>query len=230
MRVAAIQSSYIPWKGYFDIIHDVDTFIFYDDLQYTKRDWRSRNRIKSASGPQWLTIPVGGRTDRLICDVAIEDPDWQKNHWGRLKQSYGRTPHFPRYAPLFEEIYLGQQWGNLSLLNQQLIQRIARDCLGIRTCFADSRQFVAEGRKLDRLIDLLKKAGASHYISGPSARAYIDPLQFEAAGIALEFKEYGNYPEYGQLYPPFTHEVTVLDLLFHEGANAPWYIWGWRGN
>ncbi|WP_267226283.1 WbqC family protein [Dyella silvae] len=230
MRVAAIQSSYIPWKGYFDIIHDVDAFIFYDDLQYTKRDWRSRNSIKTPSGLQWLTIPVGGSTDRLICDVAIEDSSWQQNHWTRLKHSYGRAPYFSYYAPLLEEVYLAQRWSNLSVLNQQVTMRIARECLNITTRFLDSREFEAQGRKLDRLVDLVVKAGASHYISGPSARSYIDMAPFDAAGITVEFKDYGNYPEYEQLHPPFSHQVSVLDLLFHVGPNAPWYIWGWRGS
>ncbi len=230
MRVAVIQSNYLPWKGYFDIIHDVDTFIFYDDLQYTKNDWRNRNLIKTASGPQWLTIPVGSRAGRLICEVNLPDPSWQRVHWERLRQSYQRAPHFKRYATLLEDIYLGRRWDNLSVLNQYLIQLIATDLLGIRSSFMDSRQLAPEGRKLDRLIDLLKKAGATHYVSGPSARDYIDPVQFEQARIALEFKDYRGYPSYDQIHPPFSHQVSVLDLLFHQGPDAPWYIWGWRGN
>ena len=230
MRVAVIQSNYIPWKGYFDIIHDVDVFIFYDDLQYTKNDWRNRNQIKSSHGLQWLTIPVGQRSDRLICDVQIADSGWQKKHWEKLRHSYARAPFFSRYAPFLEDIYLDAHWDNLSVLNQSLITRIAGECLGIPTRFRDSREFSPEGRKLDRLVDLLRKAGATHYISGPSARAYIEPEQFERAGIGLEFKDYGSYPEYEQLHPPFTHAVSVLDLLFHAGPEAPWYIWGWRGN
>src|SRR5690349_15770355 len=112
MRVAVIQSNYIPWKGYFDIIHDVDVFIFYDDLQYTKNDWRNRNQIKSSYGLQWLTIPVGQRSDRLICDVQIADSGWQKKHWEKLRHSYARAPFFSRYAPFLEDIYLDAHWDN----------------------------------------------------------------------------------------------------------------------
>jgi hypothetical protein len=227
-RVAILQSSYIPWKGYFDIIHDVDLFVFHDDLQYTKGDWRNRNRIKTPRGAEWLTIPVGTREDRLICEVEIRDRSWAAKHWRRIAQSYSRAPHFESYRPWFEEAYLGRAWESLSELNQHLIRGISRDLLGLRTEFADSRDFRPEGRKLDRLLDLVRKAGAGLYVSGPAARSYIDPARFEEIGVQLAWKDYSGYPEYPQAYPPFVHEVTVLDLLFHVGPEAPAHIWGWR--
>ena len=227
-RVAVLQSSYIPWKGFFDIIHDVDLFIFHDDLQYTKGDWRNRNRIKTSRGAEWLTIPVGTREDRLICEVEIRDPAWATKHWRRIVQSYSRAPHFETYRPWLEEVYRGRAWESLSELNQHLIRGISRDLLGLRTEFADSRDLRPEGRKLDRLLDLLHKAGAGLYVSGPAARAYIDPARFEETGIQLVWKDYSGYPEYPQLFPPFVHEVTILDLLFHVGPEAPAHIWGWR--
>lgn len=227
-RVAVLQSSYIPWKGYFDIIHDVDLFVFHDDLQYTKGDWRNRNRIKTPRGAEWLTIPVGTREDRLICEVEIRDRSWAAKHWRRIAQSYDRAPHFETYRPWFEEVYLGRAWESLSELNQHLIRGISRDLLGLRTEFADSRDLRPEGRKLDRLLDLIQKAGAGLYVSGPAARSYIDPARFEEIGVQLVWKDYSGYPEYPQAFPPFVHEVTVLDLLFHVGTEAPAHIWGWR--
>ena len=227
-RVVVLQSNYIPWKGYFDLVRDADLFIFHDDLQYTKNDWRNRNKIKTPKGAEWVTIPVGTDERRLICDVAIKDTTWQVKHWNLLKQHYGKCPHFARYQTFFEEVYLGRQWGNLSELNQHLIRSISSELLNLKTAFRDSREYSLSGQKLDRLVELVTKAGADRYISGPAAKDYIDPSRFAEAGIELVWKDYSGYPEYPQRFPPFEHGVTILDLLFNVGPDAPWYIWGWR--
>lgn len=225
-----MQSNYIPWKGYFDLIHDVDVFIFYDDNQYTKNDWRNRNQLKGPGGAQWLTIPVGDRLDRLICEVELPAGNWATKHWRTIEQLYAKSPHFARYRGLFESIYLDMRWTLLSDLNQHLVRTIARDVLGIRTEFEDSRAYPTHGAKLDKLMDLLQRCGATHYLSGPAARDYIDPARFEAAGIALEWKSYAGYPEYPQRHGAFVHGVSILDVIFNTGPEAPRYIWGWRGS
>jgi hypothetical protein len=227
MRVAVLQSNYIPWKGYFDIIHDVDKFIFYDDVQYTKNDWRNRNRIKTAAGVQWLTIPTGSDLSQRICDVALPDPRWARKHWRTLHQAYSRAPHFRRYESLLSEVYLERRWERLSDLNQYLIIRIARE-LGLKTEFADARDFAANGARFERLLDLLIKADANVYVSGPSARDYIQPERLAQTGIELVYKSYDGYPEYQQRFPPFEHTVSILDLLFNTGPEAQHFIWGWR--
>jgi hypothetical protein len=227
-RVAVIQSNYIPWKGYFDIIHDVDLFVFYDDVQYTQRDWRNRNIVKTPNGPSWLTIPVGHSHDKRICDVEIQDTEWARRHWRMLQHCYRRAPHFDDYAQLLEAVYLERVWDNLSKLNQFLIRTIATEWLGIRVEFDDSRTFALTGVKSDRMLDLLKKVGAGTYVSGPAAKDYISEERFQDAGIELVWKDYEGYPEYPQLHPPFSHRVTILDLLFHVGPEAPHFIWGWR--
>lgn len=227
-RVAIIQSSYIPWKGYFDIIHDVDLFVFYDDVQYTKRDWRSRNTLKTPQGVRWLTIPVGKCDDRLICDVPMPEPSWAVDHWRRLEAAYGRTPYFADYRDYLRAFYLERQWPTLSAFNQALTVGIARDLLGITTTFADSRAFGLTGAKGGRILELVRKTGADVYVSGPAARAYLTEDSIREAGITVVWKDYRGYPEYPQAHPPFSHAVTVLDLLFHVGPRAPHYIWGWR--
>ncbi|MHB0976046.1 MAG: WbqC family protein [Candidatus Aquicultorales bacterium] len=227
-KVAVIQSNYIPWKGYFDIIHDADVFVFYDDVSYTKNDWRNRNKIKTTNGSTWLTIPTGDKINRLICEVALNDTLWANKHWKSICQYYSKAPYFKHFKPFFEEIYMGTRWLSLSQLNQFLIRSIAHDFLGITTVFKDSREFSVNGTNLERLLDLLTKAKAETYISGPSARAYIDKKQFENKRINLIYKDYSSYPKYPQFHPPFDHYVTILDLLFHTGPDAPYYIWGWR--
>lgn len=227
-RVAINQSNYIPWKGYFDLIHDVDVFLFYDDVQFTKNDWRNRNLVKTAAGRQWLTIPVGTDLNRRICDVTLDDPRWQRKHWKTLLQLYARAPFFAHYRPFLEEVYLGREWKRLSELNQFLIRTIARDQLGIRTAFRQASEFPSAGQKQDRVLGLLESVGAGIYVSGPAAKAYLDPDRFRAAGIELVWKDYSGYPEYPQFHPPFEHAVTILDLMLHVGPDAPSYIWGWR--
>ncbi len=228
-RVAVVQSNYIPWKGYFDVVRNVDLFVFYDDVQYTKFDWRNRNRIKTEQGSQWLTIPVGTDTRRTIRAVQMADPHWQQQHWRKISHNYSRARHYRRYSEFFRDIYLGRRWRNLSELNQFLIRSIARDFLGIDTEFANSHDYAPAGAKLDRLLDILAKVEATHYVSGPAGGNYIDPARFEEAGIELLWHSYSGYPEYEQLFPPFEHAVSIIDVLFNVGPDAPEFIWGWRG-
>jgi len=226
--IAIIQSNYIPWIGYFDIINDVDSFIFLDNVQYTNRDWRNRNYVKTVNGTAWLSIPVGADRNRLICDVKPIDNRWQDKHWKTLSHLYGKAPYFSKYAHFLEDFYLNHNWQSLSELNQYLIQHIAREFLGVDTDFIDSSQYEVKSSNQDRLLDLLQQTGGKQYVSGPSARDYIEENRFKSAGIELIWKDYSNYPEYPQFHPPFEHAVTILDLLFHTGPDASWYIWGWR--
>jgi hypothetical protein len=219
-KVAILQSNYIPWKGYFDLINMVDVFIFHDDLQYTKGDWRNRNLIKTPNGPQWLTIPCGTSEHRLICEVELSDHSWQSKHWSLIKANYERTEYFKRYRPFFEEIYLGTRWHNLSDMNQAIVTRIARELLGIKTEFEDSRKYSLTQRKAERVKELLLKCGAELYISGPAAKDYLSEEFLAEAGIKLTWMNYDGYLEYPQLYPPFTHQVSIIDLLFNTGERA----------
>ena len=223
-KVAILQSNYIPWKGYFDIIASVDLFIFHDDLQYTKNDWRNRNKIKTPRGPEWLTVPCGTDEKRLICEVALKDAGWQRKHWNLIKTYYGKTPHFSDYSAFFEEFYLNHEWTSLSEMNQTLIKEISSRFLDIHTQFEDARVYSATSRKEARVLELLKKAGATSYLSGPAAKAYIDESDFQKAGIELRWMDYSAYPEYPQLYPPFAHGVSIIDVLFNMGAGANKYM------
>jgi hypothetical protein len=220
-KVAILQSNYIPWKGYFDLIGSVDEFILYDDMQYTRRDWRNRNQIKTPQGVQWLTVPVRvkGKYDQKIRDTEIDGGDWAAAHWKALAQNYARAPHFAEIAAWLEPLYLTASYTHLSELNRRFIEAVCA-CLRIDTVISDSRDYTLVGGKTERLADLCAQAGGTEYVSGPSARDYVDESVFEHSGIKLTWFDYAGYPEYPQLWGEFAHGVTVLDLLFNCGKDA----------
>lgn len=224
--LGAIQSNYIPWKGYFDFIKESDVFVFYDDVDYTRKDWRNRNKVKTPQGTHWLTIPVRPPVGQKICEVTITDHQWQKNHWQNLVHYYSKAPFFHLYKHFFEEFYCKTQWTNLSELNHYLIKTISKEFLGLKTEFVDSRTLGLAGDQLDRVIDMVRKMECKTYLIGPAARSYILPSRFDAIGVGLSWKDYTGYPDYPQFFPPFDHAVSILDLLFHTGPAAPDYIWG----
>lgn len=220
-KVAILQSNYIPWKGYFDMIGAVDEFILYDDMQYTRRDWRNRNQIKTPQGVQWLTVPVRvkGKYDQKIRDTEIDGSDWAVAHWKALAQNYARAPHFAEIAAWLEPLYLAASYTHLSELNRRFIEAVCA-YLKIDTVISDSRDYTLVEGKTERLADLCAQAGGTEYVSGPSARDYVDESIFERSGIKLTWFDYAGYPEYPQLWGDFAHGVTVLDLLFNCGKDA----------
>ncbi|MBR8346997.1 WbqC family protein [Burkholderia ambifaria] len=220
-RIAIVQSNYIPWKGYFDLIAATDEFILYDDAQYTRRDWRNRNQIKTPQGVQWLTVPVQvkGRYHQSIRETEIDGTEWAEQHWTRLRQNYARAPHFARYAPELEALYLHGRHDTLSALNLAMLTWVNRQ-LGIATRMSSSSDYTLEGDRTDKLLNLCLQAGATEYLSGPAARDYLDESRFAAAQVAVRWFDYPAYPPYAQLWGEFVHGVTVLDVLFHCGPDA----------
>lgn len=224
-KVAIVQSNYIPWKGYFDMIAVADEFILYDDMQYTRRDWRNRNQIKTPQGPQWLTVPVKvkGKYHQTIRETEIDGTDWAEAHWKALGKNYRRAPYFEEVAALFEPLYLQRQHTQLSVLNRELIEAVCA-YLGITTKISNSWDYALIDGKTERLADLCAQAGGTEYISGPAAKDYIEEHIFTERNITLTWFDYAGYPEYQQLWGEFTHGVTILDLLFNCGKNAPRYM------
>jgi len=218
-RIAAVQSNYIPWKGYFDLIGSVDEFVLYDDVQYSKGSWRNRNRIKTPNGVIWLTIPVSVSLGDLIKDVKIADPRWAQDHWNRLAISYSGAPCFEEMAEAIRRLYDNPPSLFLTDVNRAFIERICL-ALGIGTKLSHSVDYQLAGDRNQRLVDLCLKAGATEYVSGPAAECYLDNALFRENGIAVTFFQYEGYLAYSQVFPPFTHEVSVLDLLFHLGKRA----------
>lgn len=221
MRVGIIQPSYIPWRGYFDFISSVDAFVFLDDVQYTLRDWRNRNRIKTQQGLRWLTVSVRSPHRQRICDVEIDNStQWQKKHTQSLRHAYGAAPFFRLYFEEFSEII--RQEHSLSALDIRLTRWIM-DKLDIHVPTFLSSEMAPRGTSTARLMDILLQLGADAYLSGPSAAAYLDTALFRQHNIQLEFKSY-DYIPYPQMYGPFVSTVSVLDLLFNTGPEASKYL------
>ena len=225
MRLAIVQSNYVPWKGYFDLIQSVDEFVLFDDVQYTRRDWRNRNIIKTVRGPAWLTIPVKTTGEYLtaIKDIVVTDQGWPRHHWKTIAATYGRAPFFRQFADQFEPLYASMAEPHLSRINRVLLEAVC-GVLGICTTLSWSMDYKLEAGRTERLVGICRQAGASTYVSGPSARDYIDAECFHAAGIGLEFFDYDGYPEYPQLYGPFEHRVSIIDLLCQTGPEAPRFL------
>jgi hypothetical protein len=225
--VAIVQSNYIPWKGYFDLIRSVDEFVILDDVQYTRRDWRNRNRLKSPDGVRWLSIPVEvkGRYHQRIDETLISDPDWARRHWTTLSAWYGRAPCFRLYRAVLEELYLGTHQRCLSQINRRFLEALC-GLLKISTPLTWSSEYCTAGHKTERLLGICLAAGATRYVSGPSAHMYLDESRFRAEGIEVVWMSYDGYPEYPQLHAPFEHRVSVLDLLLNVGDDASSYMTG----
>jgi hypothetical protein len=224
-KAAIVQSNYIPWKGYFDLINMVDEFILLDDVQYTRRDWRNRNQIKTPHGLLWLTIPVDvkGKYTQKIKDTTISDPKWAHRHWQTIVSNYSKAKHFRSFRETLEGLFLAPGERFLSEVNFRFLTAISR-ALGIRARISQSMDYRVSEGKNERLIELCKQVGATEYLSGPSARGYIDEECFRANGIGVRFMDYGGYPVYDQLYPPFEHAVSFVDLLLNVGPEAPRFM------
>ena len=224
---AILQPSYIPWRGYFHQIQKSDVFVFYDDVQYDKHGWRNRNRVKTANGTVWLSVPVrhkGNVTQGIpIKDIEIAwDQLWSAKHWATVTQSYARAPHFRRYAPLLEPYYAGRPRLLVDLTINLTIE-LAR-ALGLETRFVRSSELGIGGHRTARLLAILQALGADRYVCGPASRAYLEEDELTAAGIAVEYMRY-DYPTYPQLHPPFDGQVSILDPLFMLGPEAPRQMW-----
>lgn len=225
MRICIIQSCYIPWRGFFDLIGRCDEYVVFDNVQYVTGHWHNRNRIKTANGVQWLTIPVisKGRSDQPIDQVEIEKP-WADKHWRALELAYRRAPHFEQLGPAVKGWYeAADKQARLTDVNRIFLLGIAA-LLGLNTRIVGDDAYPAPGAKTERLLGIARAAGADRYLSGPSARAYFDEAMFIAAGITPEWMSYNGYPEYAQLHGEFEPAVTTLDLLFNTGLEASRYL------
>jgi WbqC-like protein len=222
MRVAIVQSCYVPWKGYFDLIRSADHFILLDDVQYSRGDWRNRNRIKTAQGLKWISIPLhhSGTFPALIHDMRVNDPNWMRSHHSLIEQAYRAAPGWTVLRAWLAEELLQAHEPMLSDVNERLTRSLCR-MLGIATPITRSEAYGVQCEDpTERVVRLCQAVGATRYLSGPSARDYIDEQRFREAGIALEYFDYSGYPEYPQPHGPFEHAVSILDVIACLGTEA----------
>ena len=220
-KIAISQSNYLPWRGYFDLISLVDEFVIFDEMQYTRRDWRNRNKVKTQNGSLWLTVPVEvkGKYFQKIRETKINGSSWKENHWKTLKGNYIKAPFFNDLEEELKKIYLYEDFKYLSKLNRRLIDLIC-NYLGINTIIRDSFEFSLAEDKTERLVEICKQIGAEEYISGPSAKNYIDKEKFKNNNIKLSYIDYSGYQEYKQLWGAFENNLSIIDLLFNCGKES----------
>ena len=221
MILTAHQPVYLPWLGLFHKIALSDAYVFLDTVQYLKKDWNNRNKIKTAQGPIWLTVPVlvKGKFDQILKDVQINNSiPWQRKHWKSLQVNYTKAPYFHRYADFFEDIY-HREWQYLAELNEAIL-RFLLDALGIRVRFIKaSTETSLEGRKSDLVLDMCLKLEADIYIFGVLGRDYAEVDKFTQSGIKVIFQDY-QHPKYTQQFGEFEPYMSVIDLLFNEGDRS----------
>lgn len=224
-RVAIIQSSYIPWRGFFSAVALCDAFIFLDSVQFTRRDWRTRNAIKTAQGVLWLSLPAmqKGNFHASIDSVRIADPSWSRKHLMSIETAYRRAPHFDAVFPFVRELFQSvAELQTLSEVNQTMTRALC-EALELNTRFVRDidllpREAMAEMRPTDRLVQLSASIGAVTYLSGPSAKSYLDEGEFNKRGIQVAWMDYSRFAEpYPQLWGAFVPAVSIIDTLLNLG-------------
>lgn len=218
MKIAISQSNYIPWAGYFGLISKCDAFVFLDDVQFTSRDWRSRNRIKTANGLKWLSIPVGDSLSRRICEVKLPDNDWKKSHMSSIIASYRGASNFQAGVNFIQTIYNEFELETLSDFNQSCTKYIASEILGLNCTFLDSREITHAGTGSDRILSICKILSATKYVSGPSAASYLKVDDFSFNDIEVAFVDYSKMSSYDQLHGDFIPNVSIIDMVFNVAS------------
>jgi len=218
--LVVLQPGYLPWLGYFDLLHRADVFVHYDDVQFDKHGWRNRNRVKGSRGAVWLTVPVrhSGRFGQSILDVETDDrQDWRRKHLSTIAQLYARAPFVDTILPRLRDI-LDRPWPRLVELDLATIDWLAVE-LGVSTPRHRASALAIGGDRNERLLNLCRHFGATRYLSGNAARAYLDVEQFAAAGIEVTWHDY-LHPVYPQLHNAFVPYLSILDLLLNVGAGS----------
>jgi hypothetical protein len=219
-KVIITQSNYIPWKGYFSTMRHATHIVLYDDAQYTRRDWRNRNKIITPNGPSWLSIPIDvkGKFHQKVNEAKVKDKGWALDHWNKICQNYKKSDNFQQYSKEFETLYTEtlKECEFLTDINRQMLQKCI-ELLDINIEILDSRDFEIHGGKTGKLINICKDLGADEYFTGPAAKGYIDEEMFVENDIKLSYYNLDNFPIYKQLWDGFDHNVSILDMFFNLG-------------
>ena len=218
--LTAHQPVYLPWLGLFHKIAVADQFISFDQVQYLRKDWNNRNKIKTNQGDIWLTVPVlsKGSMEKPICDIEINNSlAWGKKHWKSIEMAYKKAPHFDRYGGFFQDVY-SQHWETLETLNTHML-RWFLEVLGITVPVRSAGEYDFQGAKSDLVLDMCRTVGADIYVFGALGRDYADVEVFERGGVRPVFQNY-LHPTYSQLHGDFISHLSILDLLFNHGPDS----------
>jgi hypothetical protein len=222
-KVIITQSNYIPWKGFFTTMKKATHLVLYDDMQYTRRDWRNRNKIVTSLGSRWISIPIvnKGLYHQKINEAVVSENNWNVNHWSIIKQNYSKAPYFNQYGQIFSEIYNSELKNVhfLSRINRILLERCIK-MLGIEIKILDSRQFRLHGDKTEKLVNICKDLDADEYFTGPAAKDYIEEDLFNNEDISVSYYDLAGFPEYKQLWDSFDHYVSIIDMFMNLGDNT----------
>ena len=224
-KVIITQSNYIPWKGYFSAMRQATHLVLYDDMQYTKRDWRNRNMLITPNGPKWLSIPINvkGKFHQKINESQVSDNNWGENHWNFIKNNYIKSPYFKEYQHHFIDLYLNPISSYLSDINLGFITKIIT-LLEIDIKVISSKEFNLKGDKTEKLVNVCKELNAEKYYTGPAAKNYMDESLFTNNNIEIEYYNFSGYPEYKQQWEGFSHAVSILDMFFNLGPKTIKYF------
>jgi hypothetical protein len=221
MILTAHQPVYLPWLGLFHKIALADLFVSFNQVQYQPKDWNNRNKVMTAAGPVWLTVPVrrSGYLDKTISDIEIDNSlPWARKHWRTLHINYHRAPHFARYADFFEDVYARRRWSTLVELNEYMLTWFL-ETLGIKVPVRSAAAYRFQGEKSALVLDMCRQLSAEVYIFGTQGRDYADIGAFQAQGVKVVFQDY-HHPEYEQQRHPFVPYLSVVDLLFNCGPSS----------
>lgn len=228
MRVTIHQPQFLPWLGYLDKIDQADIFVVLDNVQFKKNEWQNRNRIRTADGWQWLTVPVlhhfGQRLNRVEINPTAH---WHSQHLRAIEMHYAQAPYRERYLPELQAIY-EMAWPTLTEMNLAVL-RWMMGAMGITTPVQLASELLLRDNATDRLIDICRAVGAGRYLCGPGAESYMDKPRFLASGVVLEM-QYFHHPTYKQCYDPFISGLSALDLLLCHGPEAGMILREARGS
>ena len=221
MKIVITQSNYIPWKGYFDLINYADKFIFFDEVQYTRRNWRNRNLLNDGKNKKWITLPVNnkGNYNEKISNIVVKDENWVNHHLKIFKHYYSKSEFFNEAYEFLQEVYSKIDSNNLSLINIHIIKSISK-YLNLNCKFENSKTINQNKEDAsERLVEICKSQKSTIYVTGPSARNYLNEKIFLNNDIKIEWFDYGETKNYKQQSASFIKNLSIVDCIMNCGTD-----------
>lgn len=220
MILSGHQPNYLPYPGLISKIAHSDKFMYVSNVQFDKKSWQNRNRIRTKEGWTWLTVPTltKGKREQLISEVEINNKiDWKKKHFNSIKLNYGKTDYYTVYIDFFEDLY-AKEWNSLNELNIYIMNYLLGH-LEIKTHILYDTNFKFEGQKTERLVEMCQQTGCNLYLSNKGSENYVEISSFKDKGLAHQYIDYKG-TRYKQAYSGFEEGLSIIDLLFNCGKEV----------